>query len=36
MQGIQYSDYVEVFNCSTALESNVGGDDCTGSIESAL
>ena len=36
MQGIQYSDFVEMFNCLTALESNVGGNDCTDSIESAL
>ena len=28
MLGIQYSDFVDVFNCLTALESNVGGNDC--------
>ena len=36
MQGIQYSDLVKVFNCLTALESNVGGNDCTYSIESRV
>ena len=29
MRGIQYSDFFEVFNCLTALESIVGGNDCT-------
>ena len=28
MRGIQYSDFVDVLNCLTALESNVGGNDC--------
>ena len=27
MQGIQYSDFVEVFNCLTELESNLGDND---------
>ena len=36
MRGIQYSDFVEVFHCLTALESNVGGNGSTHSIESAL
>ena len=27
MRGIQYSDFVEVFNCLTALESNLGDND---------
>ena len=36
MRGIQYFDFVEVFSCLTALESQVGGNDCTYSIESAL
>ena len=36
MRGIQYSKSVEVFNFLIALESNVGGNDGTCSIESAL
>ena len=36
MRGIQNPVFVEVFNCLTALESNVGGNNCTYSIESAL
>ena len=36
MRGIQYSDFVEVFNCLTALANNVGANDCTYSTESAL
>ena len=36
MRGIQYSDFVEVFNCLTALESNNGTNDCTYYIKSAL
>ena len=40
MQGIQYSDFIEVFtsNCLKALdlESNVGGNDCMYSIENAF
>ena len=36
MRGIQYSDFVEVFNCLTALESNVGANDYTYSTKSAL
>ena len=36
MRCIQYSEYVEVFNCLIALEGNVGGNDCTYSIKSAL
>ena len=36
MRGIQHSDFDKVFNCLTALEINVGGNDCTYSIESAL
>ena len=33
MRGIQYSDFVEVFNCLTALESNVVGDDCIRTVD---
>ena len=29
MRSIQYSDFVDVFNCLTALHSNVGANDCT-------
>ena len=36
MRCIQYFDFVEVFHCLTALESNVGDNDCTYSVESAL